>query len=126
MNRLTVGMMIGLGLATLALGLVPPSLPLLVATSGVCGFFLFGGVTGLYATFALTFTTEARASGTGFVIGVGRIASAIAPLLGGWLFASGFGRGAVSAAFGACALLGAMVLLLRPRAARPAATPLAV
>ncbi len=111
LNRLTVAAMVGLGLATAAFGLTPASLPLLVLAAGVCGFFLFGGIAGLYATFAVSFTAEGRASGSGFVIGIGRIGSAVAPLLAGWLFASGLGRGAVSAAFGACALLAGLLLL---------------
>ena len=111
LNRLTAATMIGLGFATAAFGLTPASLPLLVMAAGVCGFFLFGGIAGLYATFAVSFTAEGRASGSGFVIGIGRIGSAVAPLIGGWLFASGFGHAAVSAIFGACAVLAGLVLL---------------
>ncbi|WP_375396687.1 MFS transporter [uncultured Sphingomonas sp.] len=112
LNRLTVATMIGLGLATTVFGLTPASLPLLVLAAGICGFFLFGGIAGLYATFAVSFAAEARASGSGFVIGIGRIGSAAAPLLAGWLFASGLGQGAVSAAFGACAVFAGLILLL--------------
>ncbi len=110
LNRLTVTAMVGLGLATAAFGITPAALPLLVLAAGVCGFFLFGGIAGLYATFAVSFTTEGRASGSGFVIGIGRIGSAAAPLLAGWLFAAGLGHGAVSAAFGACAIVAGLVL----------------
>ena len=125
LKRLTVATMIGLGLATTAFGFTPPSLPLMVVAAGVCGFFLFGGIAGLYATFAVNFSAEARASGSGFVIGIGRIGSALAPLLAGWLFAVGLDRGAVSAAFGMCALLAGIVLLLHhtPRPAGAIAEP---
>lgn len=119
LNRLTVAALVGLGLATAAFGSTPASLPLLIGAAGVCGFFLYGGIAGLYATFAVSFTAESRASGTGFVIGIGRIGSAGAPLLAGWLFSSGLGHGVVSALFGACAALGGMVLLL-PRVVRVA------
>lgn len=117
LNRLTVAALVGLGLATAAFGSTPASLPLLIGAAGVCGFFLYGGIAGLYATFAVSFTAESRASGTGFVIGIGRIGSAVAPLLAGWLFSSGLGHGMVSALFGVCAVLGGVVLLL-PRVAR--------
>lgn len=117
LQRLTAATMIGLALATSAFGITPPLLPLLMIAAAICGFFLFGGIAGLYATIAVSFTAEARASGTGFVIGAGRIGSAVAPLLAGWLFAAGFSHGAVSIAFGVSALLAA-IMLLAPRARR--------
>ena len=116
---MTAATMIGLGFATAAFGLTPASLPLLVMEAGVCGFFLFGGIAGLYPTFAVSFTAEGRASGSGFVIRIGRIGSAVAPLIAGWLFASGFG---VSATFDPCAVLGGLVLLTGGALSRPAQT----
>ena len=64
------------------------------------------------------FAPEARASGIGFVIGVGRVSSAIGPLAAGFLFALGLGKGLVSAMFGALAILAALVLIYGT--ARPA------
>ncbi len=124
LNRLTVATMIGLGLATAAFGMTPASLPLLILAAGVCGFFLFGAIAGLYATLAVSFTSEGRASGTGFVIGIGRIGSAVAPLIAGWLFAAGFGNAGVSATFGASAVLAGLVLLTggTPNRSAPTAT----
>jgi AAHS family 4-hydroxybenzoate transporter-like MFS transporter len=104
--------MIGLGLATLTFGLLPASLPLFTLVGGISGFLLFGGASGLYATLATTFRDEARATGAGFVIGVGRVSSAVAPTLAGLLFAGGLERAQVSAAFGAFAALGGLILLL--------------
>lgn len=112
-RRLTVGMMAGLGVAIAAFGFAPPIFGVLVAVAAVCGFFLFAGTAGLYATLAISFSDEGRASGSGFVSGVGRIASAIAPALAGALFAAGWGRAEVSAAFAVCAVLGAVVLARR-------------
>jgi AAHS family 4-hydroxybenzoate transporter-like MFS transporter len=109
---LTSGAMIGLGVATATFGFTPPSLPLLILTAGICGFFLFGGATGVYATLATTFRDEARASGSGFVSGVGRVSSAAAPLVAGWLFASGLGRREVSMVFAVCAMFSGLILLL--------------
>jgi AAHS family 4-hydroxybenzoate transporter-like MFS transporter len=117
-RRLTVVMMGGLGLAVLAFGLAPPVFGVLVGAAATCGFFLFAGTAGLYATLAISFGDEGRASGSGFVSGVGRIASAIAPALAGALFAAEWGRPAVSATFGVLALFGAVVLALGGRPAR--------
>ena len=109
---LTSGAMIGLGCATIAFGVMPPILPLLTLAGGVCGLFLFAGGAGLYATIATTFSDEARASGSGFVSGVGRVASAGAPLLAGYLFAGGMSRGDVSLSFGLVAALAGLIIML--------------
>lgn len=49
-------------------------------------FFLNAAIVGYYAAFALSFPAYARASGTGFVLGVGRFGAAGSPLVAGWLF----------------------------------------
>ena len=115
LNRVTVGAIALLGVSLAALGATPASLPLLFVVAGVCGFFVFASSAGFYATLALGFRDEARASGSGFVIGVGRVASALAPLLAGGLFAAGWGRGAVSGLFAAFALVAALVLATHGR-----------
>lgn len=119
LRELVGGGAIGLGLATMAFGLTPPSLSLLMVAAAICGFFLFGSSSGMYATLATTFPDQARASGTGFVSGMGRISSAIAPLLAGWMFASGLSKAQVSAAFGACAILAGIIILFGWKKYRP-------
>lgn len=52
------------------------------------GFFTNAAIVGYYAAFALGFPAYARATGTGFVLGVGRLGAAGAPLIGGFLFKS--------------------------------------
>lgn len=108
---LAAGAIGGLAVSAFAFGLVPPSYTLLMVTGVICGFFLFGAGAGFYATLATSFGDEVRASGSGFVIGVGRISSALAPLIAGWLFASGLDRAEVTGAFAALSLLSAAVLL---------------
>ncbi|MBN8814317.1 MAG: MFS transporter [Sphingomonas sp.] len=114
--RSTSFVVAGLGFATLAFGHVPPFFPALVLAAALCGFFLFASAAAFAALLAASFAAEERASGVGFVIGVGRISSAIAPLAAGWLFAAGLGRGTVSASFGIAAVLAALMLFaaLRP------------
>ncbi len=113
------GGMVALGLATAAFGLTPPVLSLLIGAAGVCGFFLFGAASGAYAVLATTFRDEARASGTGFVSGTGRVSSAIAPSLAGALFAAGLSRAEVSIAFGACSVLAGLILFFGWQRFRP-------
>jgi len=115
----TASSMICFGVAIAGLGVTPPLLmPFMIAAS-VCGFFLYGSAAGFYATLAVSFAAEARASGSGLLLGVGRIASAIAPLAAGRLFAAGLGRTEVSAIFCLCAIAAGIVLLLHSRRAVP-------
>lgn len=90
----------------------------------VTGFCTNGGVVGLYAILARAFPTALRATGTGFVIGVGRGGAALAPMLAGYLFHQGFGLQTVSIVMGGGSLLGAGVLAclrLADHAAHPSA-----
>jgi len=49
-------------------------------------FFSNAAIVGYYAAFALSFPAYARASGTGFVLGVGRLGAAGSPIVAGYLF----------------------------------------
>jgi len=57
------------------------------------------------------FPTHVRAFGTGFVIGIGRGGSALAPLVAGLLFTAGFGLQFVAIAMSAGSLVAALALL---------------
>ncbi len=50
------------------------------------GFFTNAAISGYYAAFARGFPAYARASGTGFVLGIGRFGAAGSPLIAGALF----------------------------------------
>jgi len=49
-------------------------------------FFLNAAIVGFYAAFARGFPAYARATGTGFVLGVGRAGAAGSPIVAGLLF----------------------------------------
>ncbi|MDB5583090.1 MAG: hypothetical protein JWR80_8266 [Bradyrhizobium sp.] len=104
----------GAGIFTVLFGALPANLALLRTVAACAGFFLFGGIVGLYAIIARTFAAPVRASGTGFVIGVGRGGSAAAPALAGLLFVSGYDRFGVSIVMGSCAILAAIALFFLP------------
>ncbi|MBA4761817.1 MFS transporter [Sphingomonas sp.] len=107
----TAGVIASMALSLTAFGFLPASFILIIAVSAICGFLLFGGMAGLYAVLASGFAPAARASGVGFVIGLGRVASAGAPLLAGGLFSAGLGRGPVATAFALFALVSAALLM---------------
>jgi MFS transporter, AAHS family, vanillate permease len=80
--------------------------------AAAAGFFTNAAIVGLYAMFAQSFPTELRASGTGFVIGVGRGGAALAPIVAGFLFVAGATLPVVALAMGCGSLLAAVMLLL--------------
>jgi len=79
-------------------------------------FFLNAAIVGYYGAFARGFPAYARASGTGFVLGVGRLGAAGSPIIAGFLF-TWLGDSellAVSLIMCIGALLGAVLLWLVP------------
>jgi benzoate transport len=79
-------------------------------------FFLNAAIVGYYAAFAKGFPAYARATGTGFVLGVGRAGAAGSPIIAGFLFVA-LGNDqllAVSAIMAIGAILGAILIWLLP------------
>ena len=111
LKRVAVGVLLGLGIAIAVFGQLPADITALRWAGAVAGLFLYGCAIASYAILARTFTTRMRATGTGFVIGVGRVASTIAPLVGGYLFALGWDRGAVTLAMAMGAFAAAVILM---------------
>jgi MFS transporter, AAHS family, 4-hydroxybenzoate transporter len=118
LRRLTVGVVVASAFAMAAFGFTPPQLPLLVGAATILGIFTGGSAAGLYATLASLFSVEARSTGIGFVVGVGRIAAAIAPWLAGWLFSIGLGRDSVTLVFAICAAAAGAILVTVPNSER--------
>src|SRR5690606_21252928 len=79
-------------------------------------FFLNAAIVGYYAAFARGFPAFARATGTGFVLGVGRAGAAGSPIIAGFLFTA-LGNEqllAVSAIMAIGAVIGAGLLWMLP------------
>ncbi|MEO0062011.1 MAG: hypothetical protein RLZZ08_571 [Pseudomonadota bacterium] len=81
-------------------------------------FFLNAAIVGYYAAFARGFPAFARATGTGFVLGVGRAGAAGSPIIAGFLF-SALGGGnqhllTVSAIMSIGAIVGSLLVFLLP------------
>lgn len=111
LKRVVTGAITLTGLAIMLFGVAPTDLPVLVAMSVLVGASTIGGMVNLYAILSRNFPPLARASGIGFVIGVGRFGSAIGPALGGLLFSLGLERGTVSVVMAIPALLAAALLI---------------
>lgn len=103
------------GFGTVALfGQGQADLSELALVAGAAGFFTNAAIVGLYALFALAYPTAVRATGTGFVIGVGRGGAALGPIIGGYLFQFGFGLPIVALGMAAGSLFALVVLLFLP------------
>lgn len=90
----------------------------LMMISAIAGFFTNAGIVGLYAIVAKAFPTHVRATGTGFVVGVGRGGSALAPIISGFLFQGGFGLATVATILGMGSIIAAVILFIWKMPAR--------
>jgi len=109
---LTIGTMLVSTIMVNVFGRGQASLQELALIAAATGFFTNAGVVGLYAVFAQVFPTRLRASGTGFVIGVGRGGAALSPIIAGFLFDGGFGLASVALMMSLGSLLAATSLLV--------------
>lgn len=87
-RRTVVGMYAGIALALAALALASGATSM--ACGGLlCGLFLVGGQSVLYALAGHAYPTEVRGTGVGAAVAVGRLGSILGPLVAGQLFALG-------------------------------------
>ncbi|WP_305097268.1 MFS transporter [Croceibacterium aestuarii] len=79
-------------------------------------FFLNAAIVGYYAAFARGFPAYARATGTGFVLGVGRAGAAGSPIIAGYLFTALGNDNLLAVSLIMClgALLGAVLVWMVP------------
>lgn len=111
LKRLVIAAFAGTAISITLFGAITPTFSLLSAMAVLIGVCTIGGMTGFYAVISRSFPAEARASGTGLVVGLGRIGSAISPAMAGGLYSFGFRNLAVCAALAVPALLAALLLI---------------
>ncbi len=93
LKPLTISILILTSAAVCLFGQAPAELTTLSLLATMVGFFANAGVSGIYTLVAYVFPTHVRATGTGFVIGVGRAGAIIAPWAAGILMQQGLDRG---------------------------------
>jgi benzoate transport len=96
---------------TAVFGRAPADLETIKIYAAMAGFFTNAGIVGMYAILAQVFPTHARASGTGFAIGIGRGGSVLSPIIAGYLLESGLDLPTLSIIMGAGSLVAAVILL---------------
>lgn len=111
LKPLVVGAIAGGAVLTAIFGSIPPNFVLLSLGAFAAGLGIQSGMMGLYAVIARTFPAHIRVTGTGFVIGVGRVGSAIGPAAAGMLLAAGLTGAGVAVVLAVPSLLAALILL---------------
>lgn len=106
---------IGLGATVALFGYLPGVLPVLAGAAVLVGLCLYGGTVAVYTLVSDSFDARMRATGVGFVMGLGRISGACAPAIAGGLFSIGIGRGEVGVLMGATAVMAGLLALLTRR-----------
>jgi benzoate transport len=110
LKPLSIGILVLSAVGVALFGRTPPELGTMAYLAAIAGFFGNAGVSGLYSIAAYAFPTHVRATGTGFVIGVGRGGAVLSPILAGFLLDSGFVLPTVAMVMAAGSLIGAIVL----------------
>jgi benzoate transport len=121
--RLAIGAMLASVVLVTLFGRATTGIGQLSLIAAAAGFCTNAGVVAIYALIARSFPVGVRASATGFIIGVGRGGSALAPAMAGLLFAAGYLLPAVSMLMALGSLVGAVAILLLARATRGEQSP---
>lgn len=95
-------------------GQSPADLNRLSLAAAAVSFCTNSVIVGFYALIAQSFPTPLRGTGTGFVIGVGRLGAATGPIVAGYLFEAKLGLPVVALAMSGGSLVAAAALLVMP------------
>lgn len=99
-------------------GIGGDSLTTLGPAAIAANFFANAAMVGLYAQIALSFPPAARATGIGFVIGVGRCGAALGPVAGGLLLSANLPIAWVASLIGLGSLVAALAIIWLPSGGR--------
>ncbi|MBR0859132.1 MFS transporter [Bradyrhizobium liaoningense] len=109
--RITTPIILIVGAISLvAFGATATDLSTFKYVGAVMGFFLNASVVCLFAAIARSFPASVRATGAGISLGIGRAGSVLAPVVAGFMFASGFNLAFVSSVMAVGCLISAGLL----------------
>ncbi|QTG81773.1 MFS transporter [Arthrobacter crystallopoietes] len=89
-NRLLMATLAGAAAAYIMFGLIFTQVSVAVVVALFLGILTTAGIAGFYAVAPGVYTARARATGIGWMIGIGRLVSIVAPILVGYLIAGGW------------------------------------
>lgn len=107
-------MMVASTVLVAVFGQSPADLTRLSMAAAAVSFCTNSVIVGFYALIAQSFPTPLRGTGTGFVIGVGRLGAATGPIVAGYLFEAKLGLPVVALAMSGGSLVAAAALLVMP------------
>ena len=111
LKPLTIGILAVNAVMVAIFGRSAADLSSLTTLAIIVQFFGNAAVSGLYSIVAYAFPTHVRATGTGFVIGVGRGGAVLSPWIAGYLLNQGITLPTVGLVMGAGSLLAAFILI---------------
>jgi benzoate transport len=111
LKPLTVTILLLNSIAVAGFGRSPADLTTLTWLAIIVGFCGNAAISGLYSIVAYAFPTHVKATGTGFVVGVGRGGAVLSPILAGYLLDAEMGLPSVALIMGIGSLLAGGVLL---------------
>jgi benzoate transport len=110
LRPLTIAILVLTAAGVAVFGHTPANIATMSLLAAIAGFFSNAGISGLYSIAAVAFPTHIRATGTGFVIGLGRFGAIFSPIVSGLLIESGAALATITAVMAMGSLLGAVVL----------------
>lgn len=110
LKRTTISTLVLAAIGVTIFGQTSAEIDRLSMLAALAGFFTNAGVTGLYAIVAMAFTADMRATGTGFVIGIGRGGAVLSPIIAGFLFEMGSSLAAVAMVMATGSIIAAVFL----------------
>lgn len=122
LKPLTIGILVFNAIAVASFGRTPAELGTLTMLSVIVGFFGNAAISGLYSIVAYAFPTHVRATGTGFVVGVGRGGAVLSPIVAGYLMQGGFTLPTVAMIMCIGSLLAAIMLSMLKMSSQPIAS----
>jgi benzoate transport len=120
---LTVGGLLATAIFLCLFAHTPGEVAYLTGASLLLGACIYGAQVSLYALMTRSFPVHVRATGVGFVTGIGRSGGIISPLVSGYLLGVGLPYSEVSTFMALGSGLGAVALLLTGRWRRPVPPP---
>ncbi len=120
---LTIGALAGTAASLWLFAHTPGVMTALISAGLLLGAFLYAAQVSLYALMTRAFPVHVRATGVGFVTGVGRLGGIISPIVSGYLLEQGLRYAQVSTFMALGSLLGAVVLLATMRLSQPVQPP---
>lgn len=111
LKKLTIIIMVLTAVFIAVFGQTSADLDQIKMLAAFAGFFGNAAISGLYSMLAVTLPTRVRATGTGFVIGVGRGGAVLSPILAGLLLEFGAGLPVVAFCMGLGSLLAGLTLI---------------